>query len=306
VIVALVLGAGGFIGRHAASAVLEADGLTLVASDLPGVATGQGFVPIDLRESTRDVATALEGIGPDVIVNCTGRTSGVESELRVANVTTVERLLDAVAEVGRPLRLVHVGSSAEYGSVPDGALVAETAAEAPEGPYGSTKLEGTRLVVGARGERGLDAVVLRVFNAVGPAMPSGSLPGAALARLLAARDAGVRRIELGPLDAVRDFIDVRDIGTAVVSACRAPAIAAPVLNVGTGRGTTARDLVMAIARGVGFAGEIGETTGGSERSNRVPWMVADTSLIRRVLGWQAVHDLDSIAASLVRGAGEAV
>ena len=98
---------------------------------------------------------------------------------------------------------------------------------------------------------------------------------------------------MGPLGAVRDFVDVRDIAAAVVAACRAPRLEAPVINVGSGRGHSARELVQALAERVGFAGEIGEAAAGSPRSSDVPWQVADISLAERALGWRPAHDLRS-------------
>ena len=82
-------------------------------------------------------------------------------------------------------------------------------------PYAATKLAAFQLVSEAAAESGVDTVVARIFNPIGPGMPPTSLPGRA-ARLL--RDAvvdGASAIELGPLDGVRDYIDLRDVATAV-------------------------------------------------------------------------------------------
>jgi nucleoside-diphosphate-sugar epimerase len=136
-------------------------------------------------------------------------------------------------------------------------------------------------------------VVLRVFNALGPDMPPGTLPSTALRHLTDAVASSAPRIEMGPLGAVRDFVDVRDIAAAVVAACRAPRLEAPVINVGSGTGHSARELVGALAERVGFAGEIGEAAAGSPRSSDVPWQVADVSLAERLLGWRPAHDLRS-------------
>jgi nucleoside-diphosphate-sugar epimerase len=301
VAVALVLGARGFLGRAVAAALAREDGLDLVESDLPGSGSGPAFAGLDLAADPDEVAATLAAIRPDVIVNCAGRTAGDEAQLTAANVDTVERLLDGVRRSGLRPRLVHIGSAAEYGVVTPGRPVNERTAAVPVGPYGATKLAATRLMVAARAEGLVQGVVLRVFNAVGPGMPPDSLPGAALRRLVTARDKGQARIEMGPLGAVRDFTDVRDIAAAVVSACSAPTLAVPVVNVGTGRPHTARDLVVAMARQVGFEGGIGERATGSARSGEVPWMVADVSLARRMLGWRASHDLDAVAAYVVAG-----
>jgi nucleoside-diphosphate-sugar epimerase len=179
--------------------------------------------------------------------------------------------------------------------------VPESTCPRPVSAYGIAKLAATELVAGAAAA-GADAVVLRVFNALGPAMPPGSLPSTALSRLTDAVATSAPRIEMGPLGAVRDFVDVRDIAAAVVAACRATRLNAPVINVGSGNGHTARELVLALAERLGFVGEIGEAAPGSPRSSDVPWQVAEMSLAERALGWRAVHDLRSTVESMTDGA----
>src|SRR5206468_1837433 len=83
----------------------------------------------------------------------------------------------------------------------------------------ATKLAGTCLVRTARAA-GLDAVVLRVFNAVGAGMPANTLPGRVAAQLRTALRGG-GEVRLGSLDTVRDFVDIRDIADAALAAALA-------------------------------------------------------------------------------------
>ena len=66
------------------------------------------------------------------------------------------------------------------------------------------------------------AVVLRVFNPVGPGAPEESLPGRVAAELRRALASGAE-VRLGSLDAVRDFVDARDVADAVIAAAAGPA-----------------------------------------------------------------------------------
>jgi nucleoside-diphosphate-sugar epimerase len=109
-------------------------------------------------------------------------------------------------------------------------------------------------------------------------------------RLIDARARGVDEIETGPLDSVRDFVDARDMASAIVAACTVPHLDASVVNIGSGTGRTAGELVRAIALRLGFNGAIREQASGSPRSLEVPWQVADVSLARRVLAWEPIHD----------------
>ena len=97
---------------------------------------------------------------------------------------------------------MHLGSAAEYGPGAGGQRVTESAATRPAGLYGATKLAGTVAVTAS----GLDAVVLRVVNPVGPGAPSAGLPGRIAALLREAGrdpDGGTRLGDLSALPRLR-------------------------------------------------------------------------------------------------------
>ena len=308
----VVFGANGFIGRHVADAMRALPGMEVVGgglgTPLPGLE--RRWLDVDLLADDRTLEIELRVTSPDYVVNCTGATSGTAPELTRMNVLTTASLIEAVSRSGIRTRFVHIGSAAEYGPGEIGRLVTETACPRPMSAYGIAKLAATQMVAasaagvagaGAGAAAGQDAVVLRVFNALGPDMPPGTLPSTALARLRAAVASSSPRIELGPLGAVRDFVDVRDIAAAVVAACRAPRLEASIINVGSGTGHSARQLVQALAERVGFVGEIGEAAAGSPRSSDVPWQVANIALAERALGWRPVHDLNSTVELMAAG-----
>jgi len=300
VTLAVVFGANGFIGRHVADAMRALPRMEVVGAGLGAPLPGleRHWLDLDLLADDGTLEAELRAARPDYVVNCTGATSGTTADLIRINVLTTAGLLEAIAGSGIRARLVHIGSAAEYGSGTIGQAVSETACPRPVSPYGIAKLAATQLVAAraaatASAAVGQDAVVLRVFNALGPAMPPGTLPSTALRHLTDAVASSAPRIEMGPLGAVRDFVDVRDIAAAVVAACRAPRLEAPIINVGSGTGHSARELVQTLAERVGFAGEIGEAAAGSPRSSDVLWQVADVSLAERLLGWRPAHDLRS-------------
>jgi NDP-hexose 4-ketoreductase len=292
----LVLGASGFIGghvrRHAGAAGLDV--VTAGRSPLPG---SPEHALVDLTAGDpAGLAGTLAALAPDVVVNCAGLTSGPPEALAAVNVTGTSNLVRAMLLAGGAARLVHVGSAAEYGPGQPGSPVAESAPPRPASAYGIAKLAATHLVELSRAA-GLDAVVLRVFNPVGPGAPEGILPGLVAAKLRGAHRDGTD-VELGPLDAVRDFVDVRDVADAALAAALAPALPQAVVNVGSGTAVTARALVREMTLVSGYDGEVRENSGGSPRSAVPSWQQADIGLARAMLGWRPHRDLPTSVADL--------
>ncbi len=292
----LVIGAAGLIGR-AVLAEVERSGLVanaVVAHASP--AAPEAHVLRLTSGAVDPLARLLDGLGPEAIVNCAGRTFGDSDALWQANVESVAALLDAMRVAASGARLVHLGSAAEYAEVPDG----RTDEEAPlvaSTPYAAAKLAAFRLLNDAA-ESGIDTVVARVFNPIGPGMSATGLPGRAARLLRDAAVAGAAEIELGPLDAVRDYVDLRDIATAVRVLASEPRLAHRVYNVGSGRPTVVRNLVGMIADRAGFTGEILESAAASPRSPGVGRQVADIGRIRST-GWMPTVELGESVGALV-------
>jgi NDP-hexose 4-ketoreductase len=286
----LIIGASSFLGRHLWPAATAAGHTVLTAGR-----SGGWDLRLDLALDPPDrVAGLIASAAPDVVANCAGATAGAAEVLAAANITAVHTLVTALlgwpgGEAGPPPRLVHVGSAAEYGAVEAGVPVTEDAVPRPAGLYGATKLGGTRLVELAR-TAGADAVVLRLFNVVGAGSPEDTLPGAAAAQL---RHGG--GLKLGPLDAIRDFVDARDAGEAVLAAAVAPALPHAVVNIGSGTGVAARVLVQQLLSVAGVDVAVHEDAPGSARSAGLGWQQADIARAAADLGWRPRRDLaDSV------------
>jgi nucleoside-diphosphate-sugar epimerase len=207
-------------------------------------------------------------------------------------------LLDAIAAERPSARFAVLGSAAEYGVVPADRPVAEDSPTNPVSAYGITKLAGTRLVELAAEDHRVDAVALRVFNPIGPGTPVENMLGRAAARMRAALHHGLDHIELGPLQAYRDFVDVRDVAEAVVSAALADRLEHPVLNVGSGGAVRGRQLVAVLADVAGFTGEVRESAPTPHRSRDVHWIAADIDRITSAVGWKPIHDLRASVEAL--------
>jgi NDP-hexose 4-ketoreductase len=308
----LIIGASSFLGGHLLRAA-SAAGHTVLTSGR----SGDWSLRLDLvADPPERVASLIAAAAPDVVVNCAGATSGGADVLAAANITGVHTLVTALlagvqagagdqagdgAQAGggaRP-RLVHIASAAEYGPSADGRPVTEETVPRPVGLYGATKLGGTRLVELAR-TAGLDAVALRVFNVVGAGSPEDTLPGAVAAQLRQLPPGG--SLKLGPLEAVRDFVDARDVADAVLAAAAAPTLPHAIVNVGSGVGVQAKVLVEHLLEVTGLAVTVHEDAPGSARSAGLGGQQADISRAALDFGWRPRRDLADSALDLWKGA----
>ncbi|GAA3232592.1 NAD(P)-dependent oxidoreductase [Actinocorallia longicatena] len=273
----LVLGATGFIGRHVASRAGDREVVT--TSRRPGAA--------DLRLDLLDgdaLREALRVVRPHAVINCAGAVAGSVSCLVEGNVTTVATLAEVVGDT----RVVHLGSSAEYGRVTEGVPITERDEPQPVGAYGVTKLAGTALA-----RRLPNGVVLRVFNPFGPGSPRTSLMGEVATQL----GSGETEIRTGDLGAVRDYVDVRDVADAAIAAAEAEVTG--VLNIGSGTATLSRDLVTDLVSLVPGR-TLAEVRSGSERSAAVPWHRADITAATAALGWKPLYPRTASVGDLWR------
>ncbi|MFC8454772.1 NAD-dependent epimerase/dehydratase family protein [Kitasatospora sp. NPDC057223] len=247
----LLLGADGFIGRRVTDRLL-------VDQELQVTVLGRrdsADIRFDLTTgSPGALARFLDAVAPQVVINCAGATYGSSRVLIRANTLAVATVCEAIRRSREPARLVHVGSAAEYGPVPGGIPVAESAEPRPVGPYGVSKLAGTELVLAS----GLDAAVLRVFDVVGPGAPTASLFGRLAEGLRRALERDETVVRMPDLSGYRDFVDVRDVARAIQSA--AVSAATGVINIGSGNAVRARDAAQLLVRTAGFEGTVAEET----------------------------------------------
>ena len=283
---ALVLGAGGFVGRHLC-ARLRADGWDVVGTVRPGAgAPSHGEVAVDLADPDA-LEAAVRAADPDVAFHlAAGRaraTAADRAATAAVNTTSGLHLVEALGD--RCRAVVRLGSSTEYAAV-DGPMD-ERAPLAPRGFFGATKAAGSLLLTAAAQERGLRAAVLRAFQVYGPGDHAGRLVPTVLR---AARDGTV--LPLTAPGSRRDWVHVDDVVDACVRAATADHLpGGTVLNVGTGRQTANEELVAAAERATGrrIRTDAGAHPG---RSWDTGSWVSDPARARALLGWEPVVELE--------------
>lgn len=234
---------------------------------------------------TPEVAALLGEEGVDAVVNAAGGMWGLtDDEMVAANVTLVTRLLEAVTQLGNRPRLVQVGSVHEYGLVPIGTSIGEDTPTRPVMHYGELKAQCTQMVTEAAARGDVDGLTLRIGNVVGAGQPAVSLLGVVAQQLRdAAREGRPAVLNLGHLGSQRDFAGLSDCVRAIYAAVTAPGPLPPVINIGSGVASPARDLVRELIEVSGVPAELNEAP--RQGPPEETWHQLRIDLAREALGW---------------------
>ncbi len=253
----LVTGITGFAGRYLAEHLVERVpeaaiwGLVRWNSEIEAlgpVAPLIRFVEGDLADAP-SLMRALRTAQPDVLFHLAAASTVSSSWITPAEVLQVNavgqvHLLEALRSLDMAPRLVVACSGEEYGAVPPEQLPATEATPlAPVSPYGVSKAAQDLLAGQYASAYAMPIVRLRLFNHTGPRRPP-RFVASSFARQIAEIEAGQRppRLEVGDLDVVRDFTDVRDVVRAYWLAASQGKPGA-VYNVCSGRPVTIRQLL---------------------------------------------------------------
>ncbi|MCJ0875819.1 NAD(P)-dependent oxidoreductase [Streptomyces sp. AP-93] len=297
-----VLGATGFIGRALCATLDErGHGLLAVARKEPTVTLPGEFVAFDLTlDPPAALAEILTAHRIDVVVNAAGGDWGLTDEQMVpANLGMVERLLETLGGMAKPPRLVHIGSVHEYGLFPVGTTYTEDSPARPSTVYGRVKLRATELITEAVRDQGLDALVLRLGNVVGAGQPVHSLLGVMAGKLAEGRAAGGgAELSLMPLTAQREFLHLGDAVEAIAAALVPARGCPPVLNLGLGRATSAREVVELLIEESRVPTRIVEVPAPAGSGPETEWHQLDMSATERALDWKPTRSLQGAVAEL--------
>lgn len=281
----LVTGAGGAIGRRL-RARLEADGVDASYLLSPRSVASSDDPAVDVAEITDagQLAAIVEKRRPSAIIHLAAVTgSACDSDPQRAVAVNVEavRSLTGIARTSGVSRFVLASTSAVYGDQYE-TPITEAGPLALASRYAQSKRQAEVVLSEAAGESGsFSAVALRIFNVFGPGM----LDSLANRLLSSSADAPV---SLAGLDTfVRDYVHVDDVVEALVRAAESP-VTDPwtIINVGSGRPTSNRDLVAALEPVSYLTGE-----------PRASYSCADVTAARRILGFTPSRSLsrDSVA-----------
>jgi nucleoside-diphosphate-sugar epimerase len=292
----LVTGAAGFIGSHLCERLLalghEVVGLDCFVPYYPRPLKDRNlaeakkhpkfrFLSLDLR--TDDLKPAVDGV--DIVYHLAAMPGLVASwtdfDLYLScNVTGTQKLLEAVKGSKALKRFVYGSTSSVYGKFASGD---ETLPTKPVSPYGVTKLAGEQIAKAHLETFGTPVSVLRFFSVYGPRQR----PDMAYNIFIRALLTGEPITVFGDGQQVRGNTFVTDCVEAVVKSAEAPI--GETFNVGGGEMVSVRDVLVKLER---IAGKKFTVRTEAARPGDQRHTFADTTKLRRVLGWEPRTTLD--------------
>jgi len=303
----LVTGAGGFIGSRLVQR-LAGQGARVRAfvrynsradfgllKQLPAQTLAQlEIIAGDLRDAH---ALALAAEGMDLVFHLGALISIPYSylhpdEVVESNVLGTLNVLQACRIHG--CRLVHTSTSEVYGT----ALRVPIDEEHPlqgQSPYSASKIGADKLVESFYCAYGVQALTVRPFNTYGPGQSARAVIPAIITQALT-QDL----INLGNLEAKRDFTYLDDTVDGFIKAAEADGIEGEIFNLGTGTEISIGELAQLV---IALMGRPVQIAVDAERlrpeASEVTRLLSDNSKARQLLGWQPQTTLsDGLAKTI--------
>lgn len=285
----LVTGGAGFIGSHLTDALLERGDEVIIIDNLSGgnienVNPKAKFHKLDLR-NLEDIKPLFNGVDfvfhlaarPRIPLSIQDPISAHENNLNTTlNVLVASR--DAKVK-----KVVYSSSSSIYGNQNILPLKEDMLAK-PLNPYGLQKYVGELYCKVFSDLYGLATASLRYFNVFGPRAPREGAYATVIGIFLRQKEMGEPLTIIGDGEQSRDFTYVKDVVRGNILASESRVGKGEAFNIGAGRNYSINKLA-------GIIG--GKTVNIPPRPGESKHSLADTSLAKSLLGWQAEYDLES-------------
>jgi polyisoprenyl-phosphate glycosyltransferase len=288
----VVLGAGGFVGANLLRQLLKhREDVFGVVRSLPAWRL-EGIDRRHILEADLiDLAAArnlVTNVRPRTIFNCVAYGAySFETDFDLiyrTNFSALVQLVELLAETDLAA-FIHAGSSSEYGTKSAGPLEEESLQ--PNSHYSVSKAAASNYIAYAGKIRRIPIVNLRLYSVYGPLEDTSRL----IPNLVAKGLKGAFPPLVDP-NTSRDFIYIDDVCDAFIQAAArlTPDIYGEAVNIGTGRGTTIRQLAK-LAADVFAIGEEPVFGSMAGRSWDLPDWYAAPGKAERLLNWTAKTDL---------------
>jgi GDP-4-dehydro-6-deoxy-D-mannose reductase len=306
-----ITGITGFVGSHLAEFALDREGVEVYGAvrwrsrmdNVEHIEDRIHLLDCDLRDNVA-VRNALKSVKPDYIFHLAAQSFVPTSwkapaETLTTNILSELNLLESIRDLELDTRMQVAGSSEEYGLVhEDEAPIKEDNPLRPLSPYGVSKVAQDYLAYQYNQSYGIFTVRTRAFNHTGPRRGQVFVTSN-FCRQVALIEKGKKDpvIEVGNMEARRDFSDVRDIVRGYWLSLE-KGEPGDVYNLGSGKAITIQQLLDLILTMSDVRIEVRQMPE-RMRPSDVQLLLCDFSKFNRVTGWKPEIPLEKTVKDLL-------
>jgi len=288
----IVTGVNGFVGEHLARH-LQASRFSVTGVGREAT-PNQSVAPyLDKYQQANllsaDQVNDLPLKHATAIIHLAGLASVAESFdkpdlYKSGNAEMTGNLLNAAETQGFSGRVVAISTGALYN--PNQPMPLNEESETTEGsPYAIGKIRAENVIKQHRTD-GLDVVIVRPFNHIGPGQANGFLVPDLYDQLLKAQQSGSANIMVGNLATKRDYTDVRDIVTAYTELATTDTLAHDTYNVASGVSLSGFEILEYLQKAMKLESIESTIDQSKVRPTDAMNIVGDATRIKAELGWE--------------------
>jgi dTDP-glucose 4,6-dehydratase len=298
----LVTGAGGFIGSHLTEELVR-QGEEVRAFVRYNSRDERGL----LEDLPREIQNQMEVVpgdlkDPDGVKKALKRCSKVfhlgaliaipysyvhPFDFIQTNVTGTANLLNACLENDSIEKIIHTSTSEVYGTARYIPIDEKHPLQA-QSPYAASKIAADKLAESYYLSFGLPIATLRPFNTFGPRQSLRAIIPTIISQAI-----NGKKIRLGNMMPRRDFLFVRDTIRGFIELAKCSKAVGKVVNIGTGRDISIKELVKKIVDQMGRTREIkAERRRIRPEKSEVMQLIADIRLAKKLFKWAPRYTLE--------------
>jgi len=314
----LITGGSGYVGSHIADLFLSNDKKIVIYDSLhQGLESRVEYlrekykaeIPLvvaDIRDIVKfeEVLTTYKphGVIHTAALKAVGESMEKPDEYFEVNFHATSKMLELLKKHNIQ-KFIFSSTAAVYGSPEHSNPIKEDDPKNPISSYGASKLAAEGEVNKFLAISGNQGTSLRFFNVIGTVAPElmdnsvENLVPIVIKKLKVGQPPVIFGTDYSTPDGtcIRDYVDVRDVARAHLVAADSATLPA-VLNVGTGRGASVREVIKLVCDASALNDVI--SIEAERRSGDPAFLCADVTLINKAIGFVAQYSIEASVKSL--------
>lgn len=292
---ALITGVDGFVGYYLTKHLLEEGDEVYGTTILPEYKNDEiKVLKMNLLDAA-NVEDVIKKVRPDAIYHLAGQSAVGLSWDKPAltmsiNVNGTLHLMDAVRKYSQNTRILLIGSSDQYGPIKqEECPIKEERQLKPVSPYGISKMTQEQMALLYIQSYHMNMVMVRAFNHIGPRQGKNFVVADFASKIADIEKGSDPILNVGNLEAYRDFTDVRDIVRGY-HLLMIKGHKGEIYNIGSGKPIKIREILDILVSLSNKPIKV-EIDKNRLRPIDVPLVQCDNTKIKNHTGWKIVNEL---------------